>query len=119
VISGTSIAREQAHLTVVIKNGLAPAPKANGRHTGETNMLTQSFEDWLIGASAAVAVAGTLTLQLLSTPIAAQAVAAEVMQPAYTLTITAHRLPPACKAANAPASYCAQFGETSEALKAH
>jgi hypothetical protein len=82
-------------------------------------MTTQNFEDWLIGASAAIAVTATLGVQLIATtPLASTANAAEAA-PAYTLTITAQRLPAACKTqATKNSAYCAQFGVTHEEMTA-
>jgi hypothetical protein len=80
-------------------------------------MNTQSFEDWLIGATAAVAVAVTLGAHVVTMPIAATANAAEYVTPAYTLTITAQRLPAACKSvATKRTVACQAYGAATEVM---
>lgn len=76
-------------------------------------MIMQSFEDWLIGAASAVAVAGVFAAHALTTPIVSDAVAAEKVSADYTITVTAKRKPAICKTdASAPA--CADAGVATE-----
>ncbi len=82
-------------------------------------MLMQSFEDWLIGAASVAAVAGVCGTHLLTTPVVSEAVAAEPVVAAYTITVTAKRLPAICKtAAAASAAECANAGVATEAFVA-
>jgi hypothetical protein len=80
-------------------------------------MLMQSFEDWLIGAASAVAVAGTFAAHALTTPIVSDAVAAEKIEADYTITVTAKRLPAICKT-DASAPVCATAGAAEETFAA-
>ena len=81
-------------------------------------MTNQGFEEWLLGTAAAAAVAITLGAQVLTTPIAASANAAEAAKPGYSLTVTAHRLPAACKtAATRNSAACSAFGEATETMR--
>ena len=76
-------------------------------------MIMQSFEDWLIGAASVLAVAGTLGVHLLSQPVVSDAVAAEKVQPAYSIVVTGKRMPAICKTeAGATAAECADRGAT-------
>jgi hypothetical protein len=77
-------------------------------------MNSQSFEDWLIGAASAVAVGAVFGAHLLSMPIASEAIAAEAA-PAYTITVTAKRLPAHCKSDAAAAGCAQQITETMRA----
>ena len=82
-------------------------------------MLMQSFEDWLIGAASAVAVAGVMGAHLLATPVVSEAVASEPEVAAYTITVTAKRLPAVCKtAAGAASAECQNAGVTTETFRA-
>ncbi|MFM9863216.1 MAG: hypothetical protein ACKVRO_06380 [Micropepsaceae bacterium] len=79
----------------------------------------QSFEDWLIGAASAVAVAGVMGAHLLAQPVVSDAVAAEPVVAAYTITVTAKRLAPVCKtAAGAAMVECQGAGAVTETLRA-
>lgn len=80
-------------------------------------MLMQSFEDWLIGAASAVAVAGVFAAHALTTPLVSDAIAAEKIGPDYRITVTAKRLPAICKS-DATAAVCATAGEAEETLTA-
>lgn len=76
-------------------------------------MLMQSFEDWLIGAASVAAVAVTVGAHVLAQPIAGTAIAAERVQPAYSITVTGKRLPAICKTeAGLTAEVCQHRGET-------
>lgn len=78
-------------------------------------MNSQSFEDWLIGAASAVAVGAVFGAHLLSMPIASEAIAAEADTPAYTITVTAKRLPAHCKTDASAAGCTRQVTETMRA----
>lgn len=79
-------------------------------------MNTQNFEDWLIGTASAVAVAAVFGAHILSMPITSEAIAAEAATPAYTITVTAKRLPAHCKS-DAAAAGCAQ--QVTETMRAN
>jgi Flp pilus assembly protein CpaB len=78
-------------------------------------MSMQSFEDWLIGAASAAAVAGVFAAHALTTPIVSDAVAAEKIAPDYRITVTAKRLPAICKT-DRTAAVCADAGLAEETL---
>lgn len=80
-------------------------------------MMMQSFEDWLIGAASAVAVAGVFAVHALTTPIVSDAVAAEKVSADYTITVTAKRQPAICKT-DKTAAVCADAGLASETFVA-
>ena len=85
-------------------------------------MIAHDFEDWLIGLSLLIAVSLPLTLQLLSAPLAGEAIAAVSNEPAYRVTVVAKRVPAACKGLNlaaAPADCRAYLsGETTMTMDA-
>ena len=78
-------------------------------------MASLGFEDWLLGAASAVAVVGTFGLHALSSSIAVPANAAESERAAYTITVTAKRLPSHCKVDPSAAGCTAQTTETMRA----
>jgi hypothetical protein len=81
-------------------------------------MASHGFEDWLIGTASAIAVVGTLAAHVLSGPITSTAYAAEPeAQAAYTITVTAKRLPSQCKID--PRSNACALRETTETMRAN
>lgn len=86
-------------------------------------MFSRNWEDWTFGLTVAAAVALALAMSETRVPsFLRDAIAGEYAGPAYSITVTAKRLPAECKgvaAYGAPSTCAALFDNTRVTIRAN